>query len=121
MENIHQVLYTIINLYMKSEAAGSLHPLVLDHIGKFTEYIWSSMLEGDIDNLEFPRTLHKIHTFIEAQQDSSKIKYFFRQGEMNTLLKDCRSGLDQALEVFKVSVAQKTNNDISATVSPSLD
>jgi hypothetical protein len=40
---------------------------------------------------------------------------------MNTLLKDWHSGLDQALEVFKVSVAQKTNNDISATVSSSLD
>jgi hypothetical protein len=50
------------------------------------------------------RTLHKIHTFVEAQQDGSKINYFFRHGEMNMLLKDCHSGLDEALEVFKVSV-----------------
>jgi hypothetical protein len=35
MENIHQVLYAIINLYLKSETAGSLDPAMLDHIGKF--------------------------------------------------------------------------------------
>jgi hypothetical protein len=39
MENIHQVLYAIVNLHIKSETAGSLHPAVLDHIGKFMEYI----------------------------------------------------------------------------------
>ncbi|KAJ7828411.1 hypothetical protein B0H13DRAFT_1917100 [Mycena leptocephala] len=86
MENIHLVIYAIVNLHMKSETPGSLHPSVLDHIGKFTE------------------TLHKIHTFVEAQQDGSKIKYLFRQGEMNTLLKACHTGLDTALEVFKIEI-----------------
>jgi hypothetical protein len=37
MENIHQVLYAIINLYIRSETAGSLPPAMLDNIGKFTE------------------------------------------------------------------------------------
>jgi hypothetical protein len=48
------------------------------------------------------RTLHKIYTFVEAQQDGNKIKRFFRHSEMTALLKDCKSGLDRALEVFKV-------------------
>jgi hypothetical protein len=50
------------------------------------------------------RTIHKIHTFVKEQQDSNKIKHLFRQGEMNTLLKDCHRGIKQALTVFKASV-----------------
>jgi hypothetical protein len=57
----------------------------------------------------FYRTLQKILIFVNAQQGSSKIKHFFRQSEMNTLLKDCRYGLDQALEAFKVSAVQQIN------------
>ncbi|KAJ7103935.1 hypothetical protein C8R44DRAFT_887424 [Mycena epipterygia] len=83
MENIHGILYAIINLHINSETAGSLAPVLLDHVGKFTE------------------TLHKIHTFLEAQQDGNKIKYFFRQNEMNTLCKDCDAGLEEGLQVFK--------------------
>ncbi|KAJ7127622.1 hypothetical protein C8R44DRAFT_873450 [Mycena epipterygia] len=84
MENIHGILYAIINLHINSENAGSLAPVQLDYVGKFTE------------------TLHRIHTFLEAQQDGNKIKYFFHQKEMNTLRKDCDAGLEEALEVFKL-------------------
>ncbi|KAJ7464101.1 hypothetical protein FB451DRAFT_1179941 [Mycena latifolia] len=48
------------------------------------------------------QTLHKINTFAEAHQEKNKIKHFFHQSEVNTLLKDCHSGLALALEVFKV-------------------
>jgi hypothetical protein len=48
------------------------------------------------------RTLHKIHTFVEAQQKGSTLKNFFRQGEMGTLLKDCKAGLRQGFEIFQV-------------------
>ncbi|KAJ7486920.1 hypothetical protein FB451DRAFT_1535193 [Mycena latifolia] len=51
------------------------------------------------------RTLHKIHTFVEAEEEKSKIKQFFRQGEMRALLKACHMGLEQALEVFKIQGA----------------
>ncbi|KAJ7874606.1 hypothetical protein B0H13DRAFT_2551486 [Mycena leptocephala] len=57
---------------------------MLSHIGKFTE------------------TLHKIHTFIEAQQSGSKVKSFFRQGEMSTLFKECKAGLQQGFVIFEV-------------------
>ncbi|KAJ7442413.1 hypothetical protein FB451DRAFT_1440110 [Mycena latifolia] len=83
MEQIHTLLYAIISLHVKSETEGVLSPEMLYHLGKFTE------------------TLHKIHTFVEAQQYKSRIKHFFRQAEINMLLKDCNHRLGQALEVFK--------------------
>ncbi|KAJ7896709.1 hypothetical protein B0H14DRAFT_3605161, partial [Mycena olivaceomarginata] len=85
MENIHQVLYTIIDLHIQSETPGSLPLAMLDHIGKFME------------------TLHKIHTFIEAQQNGKKIKHLFHNREMKNLLEDCHARLDQAQEVLGTS------------------
>ncbi|KAJ7934305.1 hypothetical protein B0H13DRAFT_1855202 [Mycena leptocephala] len=71
---------------MQSDTGGQLPPSVLTHIGKFTE------------------TLHKIHMFVEAQQNGSRVKKFFRQGEMSTLLNDCKAGLQQGFEFFQVSM-----------------
>jgi hypothetical protein len=48
------------------------------------------------------RTLHKIYAFVEAQQKGNKVKNFFRQGEMSTMLKDCQAGLQQSLDFFQV-------------------
>ncbi|KAJ6603320.1 hypothetical protein DFH09DRAFT_1458747 [Mycena vulgaris] len=90
MVNIYKLISAIINLHLQSKPVGSLSPAMLDSIGGFTQ------------------TLHKIHTFVEAQQDGNKIKQFFRQAEMNTLLKDCRAGLQQAVDVFKVMGAGPT-------------
>ncbi|KAJ7869419.1 hypothetical protein B0H13DRAFT_1896660 [Mycena leptocephala] len=84
MERIHGVLYAISNLYVHSGTAGSVPPEKLVYIGKFTQ------------------TLHKIHTFFESQQEGNRIKQFLRQSEMNTLLKECRVGLKEALDVFKI-------------------
>ncbi|KAJ7119692.1 hypothetical protein C8R44DRAFT_853775 [Mycena epipterygia] len=95
MENIHHILYALINLQIKSETAGSLPPATLYHVGKFTE------------------TLHRIHTFFEAQQDGNKIKQFFRQSEMNTLCKGCQAGLDEALQVFKVETSLLSATNIA--------
>jgi hypothetical protein len=41
---------------------------------------------------------------VEAQQEKSRIKQLFRQGEISTLLKSCHSGLETALNVFEVCV-----------------
>ncbi|KAJ7121538.1 hypothetical protein C8R44DRAFT_736331 [Mycena epipterygia] len=97
MENIHGILYVIIDFHIKSETVGRLPPVILDHIGKFTD----------------GRTLHKIHTFVEGQQDRNKIKYFFRQNEMNTLCKDCHTGLEEALKVFKVDIGLIVANNVA--------
>ncbi|KAJ6560573.1 hypothetical protein DFH09DRAFT_985721, partial [Mycena vulgaris] len=84
LEQIHVLLYAVIRLHLGSDTIGQLPPNMLDNLGKFT------------------KTLHKIHTFVEAQQEKSKIQQFFRQVEINTLLKACNTGLAEALEVFKV-------------------
>ncbi|KAJ6533323.1 hypothetical protein DFH09DRAFT_1284475 [Mycena vulgaris] len=84
LEQTYGLLYAIVSLHMKPETGPDLSPSILNHFGKFTD------------------TLHKIHTFVEAQQDKSKIRHFFRQGEMSKLLKDCNLGLQEALDHFKL-------------------
>ncbi|KAJ7148460.1 hypothetical protein C8R43DRAFT_952566 [Mycena crocata] len=84
LEHTHCLLYAIIDIHVKSTTGPDLPPSMLKHLGKFTE------------------TLYKIHTYVEAQQDKSKIRQFFRQGEMKILLKACTDGLQNALDVFKV-------------------
>ncbi|KAJ6600486.1 hypothetical protein DFH09DRAFT_1070279 [Mycena vulgaris] len=85
LEQIHELIYAIIHLHISSDLGGGLAPNMLDNLGKFTT------------------TLQKIHTFVEAQQETSRIKKFFRQAEISTLLKGCNTGLEEALEVFKVN------------------
>ncbi|KAF8137994.1 hypothetical protein K438DRAFT_1881062, partial [Mycena galopus ATCC 62051] len=94
MENIHEVLFAIVNLYVKSETAGSVPPAILDHIGKFME------------------TLHQIYTFIEMQQEGNKIKQLFQNNETKKLLKECQEGLAQAKEFFGIQTQAQTLNDI---------
>ncbi|KAJ7796559.1 hypothetical protein B0H14DRAFT_3157958, partial [Mycena olivaceomarginata] len=94
MENIHLFLYAIINLHLKAETVESLSPEMLDNIG------------------EFMKTLHKIYTLLEGQQDGNRIKYLFRNNEVQKLFRDCRAGLDQAAEVFKITTRPLWVNDI---------
>ncbi|KAJ7896980.1 hypothetical protein B0H13DRAFT_1884747 [Mycena leptocephala] len=86
LEQTYELLNTILMVHITSDMGGELPPNVLKHIGKFTE------------------TLHKIHIFIEAQQNGNKLKNFFHQGEMSTLLKDCRAGLQQGFEMFRITM-----------------
>ncbi|KAJ7481592.1 hypothetical protein FB451DRAFT_1236511 [Mycena latifolia] len=81
MENIHGLLYAIVNLHIRSQTTGSLPPAVLHHLGELAE------------------TLHRIQAFVESSQEGNMIKHFFRQGEMNALLENCRAGLHQAEEI----------------------
>ncbi|KAJ6490549.1 hypothetical protein DFH09DRAFT_1377297, partial [Mycena vulgaris] len=112
LEQTHELLYAIIHLHVTSDTGGELSPNMLNHLGKFTE------------------TLHKIYTFVEAQQETSKIVQFFRQGEMSTLLKGCCLGLEEAFEAFKVQrihlssdvtqmqeYAEKTHQEILEMIS----
>ncbi|KAJ7493856.1 hypothetical protein FB451DRAFT_1164723 [Mycena latifolia] len=116
LEQVHELIYGIIHLHITSATAGELSPNMLNH------------LEG------FMETLRKIHTFVEAQQEKNRIKQFFRQVEMNILLRDCHLGLEKALEVFKFQglrissdmsemqkYAQKTHNEVLELISASWD
>ncbi|KAJ7874608.1 hypothetical protein B0H13DRAFT_2551489 [Mycena leptocephala] len=84
LEQTYQLLNAIMMVHIKSDTGGELPPSVLNHIGKFTE------------------TLHKIHTFVEAQQVGSKVKNFFRQGEMSRLFNECKAGLRQGYDIFEI-------------------
>ncbi|KAJ7735051.1 P-loop containing nucleoside triphosphate hydrolase protein [Mycena metata] len=84
MEQTDQLLNAIITMYIKSDTGAELSPSILNQIVKFTE------------------TLHKIHAFVEAQQSGSKVKKFFRQGELTALLKDCKAGLQQSFDFFNI-------------------
>ncbi|KAJ7866582.1 hypothetical protein B0H14DRAFT_2573315 [Mycena olivaceomarginata] len=76
MEQTHKLLNAIIIAHMKSHTCGNLPTNVLNHIGKFT------------------KTLHKIHTFVEAQQNNSKIKRFS--------IRDCKAGLQEGFDFFQI-------------------
>ncbi|KAF8166937.1 hypothetical protein K438DRAFT_1856754, partial [Mycena galopus ATCC 62051] len=94
MGNIHHILYAVVKLHIKSETVGSLPPSMLDNIGKFVE------------------TLHKIYTFVEAQQQGNKIMKFFHNHEMNKLLQDCHAGLKEAQEMFDIQIQTQTLDEI---------
>ncbi|KAJ7115041.1 hypothetical protein C8R44DRAFT_984308, partial [Mycena epipterygia] len=94
MDNINQVLYTVVNFLVKSGTESSLPPAVLNNLGRLTE------------------TLHRVYAFMEAQQDGNKIKHFFRQSEMKTLLHECHTGLQQALDVFRMESAINLHGNI---------
>ncbi|KAJ7740552.1 hypothetical protein B0H16DRAFT_1757695, partial [Mycena metata] len=83
MEQTHVILSAIIGVYIKSDTGAELPPSILNEITNFTQ------------------TIHMIHTFIEAQQ-SSKVKKFFRQGELNGLLKDCKAQLQEGINFFQI-------------------
>ncbi|KAF8176115.1 hypothetical protein K438DRAFT_1770655 [Mycena galopus ATCC 62051] len=95
MDNIHCILYAIVDFHMKSETVGSLHPSMLGNLGGFIE------------------TLHKIYSFVEAQQEGIKIKHLFHNNEMNKLLQDCHVGLKQAQEVFNIQTQTQALNDVN--------
>ncbi|KAJ6464925.1 hypothetical protein C8R45DRAFT_1174210 [Mycena sanguinolenta] len=95
MENIHGIIYAIVNAHLQSDPPGCLPPAMLERVGNFTE------------------TLHKIWTFVQAQQENSKIKYFFRQNQMSALLKDCRAGLQMALHNFTIISQAALSHDIN--------
>ncbi|KAJ7757966.1 hypothetical protein B0H16DRAFT_1822663 [Mycena metata] len=64
-----------------------------------------SLLQGvEVGIFTIPGTIHKIHTFFESQQSSSRLRRFFRQAELSALLKDCKAGLQWAHDVFKIKV-----------------
>ncbi|KAJ6570858.1 hypothetical protein DFH09DRAFT_1079840 [Mycena vulgaris] len=74
---------------------------MLHHIGKFAEYLCClHCFRATADDAV--RTLHNVHAFVGAQQYRSRIKQFFRKGEMSVLLNACTAGLQEALDAFKV-------------------
>ncbi|KAJ7620763.1 hypothetical protein DFH06DRAFT_64393 [Mycena polygramma] len=92
LEQTHELLNTILVTHITSDTGAELPPSVLGHIGKFM------------------KTLHKLNTFVEAQQKGSKIKRLFHQSELRTLLKNCQEGLQQGLDSFQNDIGKITKH-----------
>ncbi|KAJ6617666.1 hypothetical protein B0H10DRAFT_1948170 [Mycena sp. CBHHK59/15] len=84
VENIHETLCLIIDLYTTSQTNGVLPPALLYDIGKFAE------------------TLQKVYTFIRGQQGMRKIKKIFKYSDNASQLEMCKTELQSVLERFKV-------------------
>ncbi|KAF8171432.1 hypothetical protein K438DRAFT_1773270 [Mycena galopus ATCC 62051] len=65
-----------------------------------------------MENIHHILTLHKIYTFVEAQQQGNKIMHFFHNHETNKLLQDCHAGLKQAQEMFGIQTQTQTLDEI---------
>ncbi|KAJ7916875.1 hypothetical protein B0H13DRAFT_2446285 [Mycena leptocephala] len=92
MEQAHELLNAIIVAHVKSDTGVEFPPK------------YSACLLFDL-------ALHKIYTFVEAQQKGSKVKKFFRQGEMSNLLKECKAELQKGLEFFQGD-AEKRHKEV---------
>ncbi|KAJ6464905.1 hypothetical protein C8R45DRAFT_939750 [Mycena sanguinolenta] len=85
---------------MASSMLLSMLTCNLTLLAVFHRQCWIMLANSQTTEGIFPRTLHKIHTFVQAQQGNSKIKHFFQQNQMSALLKDCRAGLQLGLDNF---------------------
>ncbi|KAJ7692994.1 hypothetical protein B0H17DRAFT_1060543 [Mycena rosella] len=83
VSQIDELLSVILHLCTDSEGGG-MSPSTLHNIGKLAD------------------TLQKIHSFVQAQQNTSRFKRLFRHGENAAQLGECHSGLRHALDVFGV-------------------
>ncbi|KAJ7916014.1 hypothetical protein B0H13DRAFT_1871623 [Mycena leptocephala] len=106
MEQTYELLNAVLMVHIKSETGAELPPTVLNiwESSQSMLLVFEKLLPHD--NNYCHQNLHKIHTFVEAQQNGSKIKKFFHQGEMSTLLKDCKAGLQQGLHVFQITMVK---------------
>ncbi|KAJ7112049.1 hypothetical protein C8R43DRAFT_961887 [Mycena crocata] len=95
VEQAYQLICAIISFHIKPEIGHDLPPSTLNHLGKAAEY--GSTLS----------TLHKITGFVSMQQEKKKIRWFFQPNQMNTLLKDCKTGVQQALDALKIGITNK--------------
>nr|GAT50497.1 predicted protein [Mycena chlorophos] len=87
LEQSYIVLNALLPLYLNADTKSEVSPAVMASVGRLSE------------------TLYIVHSFVEAQQEGSRFRKLFRQGELSGLLKNAKAGLQAALDVFKVSIA----------------
>ncbi|KAJ6526740.1 hypothetical protein B0H19DRAFT_1275590 [Mycena capillaripes] len=90
VEQIHGILWAIIDLCITSESADFLSPSILHNMGNFTQ------------------TLEKMHSLMEAQLTMGKFKRLLRGGNTQGL-EECKNEMTNALEAFAL------NSTMSAT------
>ncbi|KAJ7459294.1 hypothetical protein FB451DRAFT_1272453 [Mycena latifolia] len=81
IEQIHELLWMVIDLCVNSETTVLLPPSILHIVGNFAQ------------------TLQKIHSFLEGQLSMGKLKRILRAGNTQHLV-ECKAGLNEALKGF---------------------
>ncbi|KAJ7288873.1 hypothetical protein C8J57DRAFT_1495134 [Mycena rebaudengoi] len=94
VEQINEVLCTIVKLYSTSEITGALSTALLYDIVKFTE------------------TLQRVFTFFKSQQGMGKIKQLFTQPDNAVKLETWKQELDHACQKFKLHITGSTISQI---------
>ncbi|KAJ7052334.1 P-loop containing nucleoside triphosphate hydrolase protein [Mycena amicta] len=87
LDGVNQLLSAVIALHITSDAGTELRPSFLQEMGRCV------------------KTLHKVFSLLETQRETSRIKLLFRQGELSTMLKDCKTDLANILESLKLQAA----------------
>ncbi|KAJ6549613.1 P-loop containing nucleoside triphosphate hydrolase protein [Mycena vulgaris] len=84
VEQIHDIMCTIISLCSMSELDGGLPPALLAEIAKFTE------------------RLRNVHTVVTALQGAGKVKQFFKQLDTAAHVKACKEDMDNTRAAFNI-------------------
>ncbi|KAJ7119277.1 hypothetical protein C8R43DRAFT_1035536, partial [Mycena crocata] len=84
VEQIHEILCTIIHLYCSHKTEGVLPPPLLYDIAKFTE------------------TLQKLYALMKTLQGMGRIRHLFKQADNSAQLKECQEELHASVERFRI-------------------
>ncbi|KAJ7081153.1 hypothetical protein B0H15DRAFT_855190, partial [Mycena belliarum] len=95
VEQIHETLCTIIQLYSTYESDGALPPALLYDIARFVE------------------TLQKVYGFVKSQQGLGKIKQLLKHGENVVQLKACQEGLRDSYDRLKIHAVGAAANQMA--------
>ncbi|KAF7373620.1 hypothetical protein MSAN_00572400 [Mycena sanguinolenta] len=90
VQQIHRVLCAIIDFVCTLNISPFLAPALFDSMATFSQ------------------TLHKIQTFIRAQQSMGILERFLRQQANTAQLEDCKLSLRRALDIFSIEVRRVT-------------
>ncbi|KAJ7289449.1 hypothetical protein C8J57DRAFT_1706293 [Mycena rebaudengoi] len=90
VEQIHEIMGTLVKLHSMSETKGVLSSALLHDIAKFTQI------------------LEKVFTILQQQRSLGRIKQLFEQRSNAERLEACRQELNHALEMFKVRATSST-------------
>jgi hypothetical protein len=100
---VHQLLCAVVRIYLEEQ--GVLPVNILDDVAYFVKYVQAASTQKMLCTFSFllSRTVQKIQTSLQIQQELGKIKRFIRQNEIGIRLRTYETELRAILEHLKVS------------------
>ncbi|KAF7290279.1 ATPase-AAA-core domain-containing protein [Mycena indigotica] len=98
LESTNQLLRAVLALHIRPAGA----PTKIDGPGGVAhEYLGPVLSPAALEQLgRLVETVHKVHHFLEAQQERGRFRQIFRTSETQGLLKECRAGLQAGVDFF---------------------